>query len=177
MRPKPREAWQIRSSDRFRVRQLARSFHDRETILVAKELLGKHLVHVSDGVERVGRIVEVEACLGPHDLAAHSARGLTERNNVMFGQPGHAYLYFIYGMYYCMNAVTERKAMRQRCCCVQSNRRETLKPARKVRGCCVVRCTLTHGSTVTICSATISTLLTKRRGERLHKLSSSSGLA
>lgn len=91
------------------MRILARSFYDRDTVLVAKELLGKHLVHVSEGVKRVGRIVEVEAYLGPHDLAAHSARGWTERNKVMFGPPGYAYVYFIYGMYYCMNVVTERE--------------------------------------------------------------------
>ena len=59
------------------MRKLTREFYDRDTIVVAKELLGKHLVLVSNGVERVGRIVEVEAYLGPHDLAAHSARGLT----------------------------------------------------------------------------------------------------
>lgn len=90
------------------MRKLPRSFYDRDTIVVARQLLGKHLVHVSRGVERIGRIVEVEAYLGPHDLAAHSARGLTERNKVMFGPPGHAYVYLIYGMYYCMNVVTER---------------------------------------------------------------------
>jgi DNA-3-methyladenine glycosylase len=89
------------------VEKLPRSFYDREPISVAKELLGKHLVHISGGLERIGRIVEVEAYLGPHDLAAHSARGLTKRTQVMFGPPGHAYVYLIYGIYYCMNVVTQ----------------------------------------------------------------------
>jgi DNA-3-methyladenine glycosylase len=91
------------------MQRLPRSFYDRDTITVARELLGKYLVHVSRTVERIGRVVEVEAYLGPHDLAAHSAKGLTERTKVMFGPPGHAYVYLIYGMYHCMNVVTERE--------------------------------------------------------------------
>lgn len=89
------------------MRKLQREFYDRDTILVARELLGMYLVHVVAGVERVGRIVEVEAYLGPHDLAAHSARGRTERTKVMFGPPGHAYVYLIYGIHHCVNVVTQ----------------------------------------------------------------------
>jgi DNA-3-methyladenine glycosylase len=91
------------------MQKLPRAFYDRDTILVAKELLGKFLVHHSRGVKRVGKIVEVEAYLGPHDLAAHSAKGRTKRTEIMFGPPGHAYVYLIYGMYHCMNVVTERE--------------------------------------------------------------------
>jgi DNA-3-methyladenine glycosylase len=89
--------------------KLPREFYDRETILVAKDLLGKYLVHHSNGTELIGRIVEVEAYLGEHDLASHSSKGLTKRNKIMFGPPGYAYVYFIYGMHYCMNVVSERE--------------------------------------------------------------------
>src|SRR3546814_10688623 len=86
---------------------LPRSFYDRDTILVAHDLLGKYLVHTIDGTERIGKIVEVEAYLGPHDLAAHTSKGNTPRTRVMFGPPGYAYIYLIYGMNHCMNVVTE----------------------------------------------------------------------
>lgn len=88
-------------------RKLPRKFYARDTIVVAKELLGKHLVHVRDGVECRGRVVEVEAYIGAHDLASHSSKGLTPRTAIMYGSPGHAYVYLIYGMHHCMNVVTE----------------------------------------------------------------------
>ena len=89
------------------MQKLPRTFYDRDTVLVARELLGKFLVHRGGGVERVGKIVEVEAYLGAHDLAAHSSKGLTARTKTMFGPPGHAYVYLIYGVHHCVNVVTE----------------------------------------------------------------------
>jgi DNA-3-methyladenine glycosylase len=75
-------------------------------LTVARELLGKLLVREVGGRRLGGRLVEVEAYLGPEDLAAHSARGLTPRTATMYGPPGHAYVYFIYGMWNCLNFVT-----------------------------------------------------------------------
>lgn len=83
----------------------ARTWFDRPAEAVALDLLGARLVHASpDGVVG-GRIVEVEAYAGPEDLAAHSARGRTARNAVMFGSPGHLYVYLIYGLHHCLNVV------------------------------------------------------------------------
>jgi DNA-3-methyladenine glycosylase len=88
--------------------KLPREFYERSTLDVAKDLLGKHLVRVTDGLKRIGTIVEVEAYMGPEDKAAHSYnRRRTERNDVMYGPAGYAYVYIIYGMYACMNVITE----------------------------------------------------------------------
>lgn len=82
---------------------LQREFYERDTVQVSRDLLGKILVH-----GRVaGVIVETEAYVGGDDLASHSARGVTPRTKVIFGPPGHAYVYFIYGMYECLNLVAE----------------------------------------------------------------------
>ncbi len=91
----------------LRMQILNREFYSRDTTLVAHELLGKLLVHKVGDTERIGKIVEVEAYLGPHDLAAHSSKGITSRTQVMYGPPGYAYVYLIYGMHHCMNVVTE----------------------------------------------------------------------
>jgi DNA-3-methyladenine glycosylase len=83
---------------------LQRSNYQRDTILVSKDLLGKVLVHESSEGTTAGRIVETEAYRGPEDRAAHSSGGRrTARNEVMYGEKGHAYVYFIYGLYYCFN--------------------------------------------------------------------------
>jgi DNA-3-methyladenine glycosylase len=82
---------------------LRRSFFNRDPRTVARELLGKLIVRREGRKQLAGRIVEVEAYLGAGDLAAHAAAGHTARNAVIFGPPGHAYVYFIYGVHYCLN--------------------------------------------------------------------------
>lgn len=85
---------------------LPHAFYDRLADEVAPDLLGMHLVRTIGDEVRIGRIVEAEAYLGPPDLAAHSTKGNTKRTSVMYGPPGFAYVYLIYGMYHCLNAVT-----------------------------------------------------------------------
>jgi DNA-3-methyladenine glycosylase len=86
--------------------RLERPFFARDTVSVARALLGQRLVRVVDGARLSGLICEVEAYAGPDDAASHAYRR-TPRSAIMYGPPGHAYVYFIYGMYFCLNAVTE----------------------------------------------------------------------
>jgi len=91
---------------------LPRAFYERDTVTVARELLGQIVVHEpARGETTAGRIVEVEAYvtqyLGERDRAAHSDRGLTPRTRIIFGPGGHAYVYFVYGMHECLNVVAE----------------------------------------------------------------------
>ena len=91
------------------MKPLPRSFYDRDTLVVARDLLGCLLVH-AEGSRRVsGRIVEVEAYHGEEDPACHAAAGLTARTAPLYGRPGFGYVYRIYGMYYCFNVVTRAK--------------------------------------------------------------------
>ena len=87
--------------------KLPRSFYSRATLDVASALLGKVLVRRLGRRHLAGRIVETEAYVGPHDLACHASKGRTPRTSVMFGPPGYAYVYMIYGFYFCLNVVTE----------------------------------------------------------------------
>jgi DNA-3-methyladenine glycosylase len=89
------------------IHPLPRAFFARNPRRVARQLLGKILIREVEGLKLTARIVEVEAYLGTEDPAAHSAAGRTLRNAVLFGPPGHAYIYFIYGNHYCLNVSCE----------------------------------------------------------------------
>lgn len=94
--------------------KLPRDFYARDTLQVARELIGMHLVHATPEGLQVGRIVETEAYKGPEDKAAHSAGGRrTARTEVMFGPAGHAYVYLIYGFWHCLNVITAEEGLPQ----------------------------------------------------------------
>jgi DNA-3-methyladenine glycosylase len=93
----------------MKMNRLSQDFFARDTLTVARELLGQRLVRVLDGRRLSGRIVEVEAYVGENDQASHAHPGPTRRNAPMYGPPGHAYVYLIYGMHHCVNIVTERE--------------------------------------------------------------------
>lgn len=88
-----------------------RSFYERPAEQVARELLGKVLVHRINGRTLAGRIVEAEAYIGEHDPAAHASAGRTHRTAVLYGPGGHAYVYLIYGLYECLNLVAEHEGV------------------------------------------------------------------
>jgi DNA-3-methyladenine glycosylase len=90
-------------------RILPRNYFNRPTLVVARSLMGKYLIRCIDGREIAGKIIEVEAYVGSEDKACHASKGRTQRTDVMFGPAGVAYVYLIYGMYHCLNVVTERE--------------------------------------------------------------------
>ena len=93
------------------MRTLPRRFYNRDTVSVAKDLLGKILVRKIGKQELTGIIIETEAYKGKNDPASHASKKKTERNKVMFGQVGWSYVYFTYGMHYCFNVVAKKKMM------------------------------------------------------------------
>jgi len=88
---------------------LSRSFYNRSTLTVARELIGARLVRIQDGIKLVGLITETEAYISGKDLACHAKAGLTPRTAIMFGEPGYSYVYFTYGNHWMLNIVTERQ--------------------------------------------------------------------
>jgi DNA-3-methyladenine glycosylase len=88
---------------------IPREFYNRSTLVIARELIGSRLVRMLDGKKLVGLITETEAYIGEKDLGCHAKAGRTARTAVMYGSPGHAYVYFTYGNHWMLNVVTERE--------------------------------------------------------------------
>ncbi|MEA3334831.1 MAG: DNA-3-methyladenine glycosylase [Chloroflexota bacterium] len=114
------ETWQLQDGDRLHIflpaaggqrSVLSMDFYAKPTLEVARSLLGQRLVRKLGGNRLSGRIVEVEAYIGEDDQACHAACGPTKRNRIMYGRPGLAYVYLIYGMYFCLNVVTENEGL------------------------------------------------------------------
>jgi len=89
-------------------RILPSAYFSRSTLVVARSLVGKYLVRKNGKGTTAGKIVEVEAYVGPQDKACHASKGRTPRTDALFGLPGMSYVYMIYGMYHCLNVVTEQ---------------------------------------------------------------------
>lgn len=105
----PRSYEEGEKEERGKQQVLTRSYFLRPTLTVARDLIGKYLVRDNGEEVVAGKIVEVEAYVGTSDKACHASKGRTARTEVMFGPPGVAYVYLIYGMYHCLNVVTERE--------------------------------------------------------------------
>lgn len=91
------------------MKRIPRSFFKRNTLIVAQDLLGKYLVRNCNNRKLIGKIVETEAYMDSNDPACHASKGKTPRNEIMFKEAGYLYIYLIYGMYYCLNIVTEEE--------------------------------------------------------------------
>jgi DNA-3-methyladenine glycosylase len=118
----------------MKTNRLSRDFFARDTHTVARELLGQRLVRVRDGKRLSGRIVEVEAYIGEDDQASHARPGPTRRNAPMYGPPGHAYVYLIYGMHHCFNIVTEQEGFPAAVLVRALEPLEGIEKMRKLRG-------------------------------------------
>ena len=88
---------------------LTRDYFERSTLVIARSLIGKYVLRENGKETIAGKIIETEAYVGPHDKACHASKGRTGRTEVLFGPPGISYVYLIYGMYHCLNVVTERE--------------------------------------------------------------------